>query len=73
MSAKQGICKWSVMRKNKYGCQVHMYITAELKAYWLTYFIDSHIFVFFILTFATITTAFVMETSIFIQRYIHVS
>ena len=34
MSAKQGICKWSLMRKNKYGCQMlQMSVTAELKVY----------------------------------------
>ena len=40
ISAKQGICKWLLMIKNKYGCQIHstyVYITTELKAYWLTW------------------------------------
>ena len=40
MSAKQGKHKWSLTIKINYGCKciVHMYITAEFKAYWLTCF-----------------------------------
>ena len=40
MSVKQGIHKWSLIRKYKYGCLMHIetQITAELKVCWLSSF-----------------------------------
>ena len=40
MSSKQGIHNWSLMMKNKYGCQMHssMRITGEPKAHWFSCF-----------------------------------
>ena len=39
ISAKQGIGKWSEVKRNKYGCQIHSEHAYELKAYWLSCFL----------------------------------